>query len=535
MLYSFRSLQSLVASILLMVTLGLGSLSGLAFYFFEQARSVDSSRDTIERLMTTVGNSARVAAFSGNTRIAEDVLEGLLTNAVVGKVVIENAQGLHLSRQRSADANLGDRITTHLVSPFDESERIGQLSVWPDADQLSGKARHDAMLVVLWVLAIIMVTGMMAGLLIRGWVSHPLSRVRRQLRQIIPGKANHLRLPPYLARSELGMLVERFNQLLDAMSQEVEQERLLRVRYEHSVHRMRQLYLGAPIAILLLDHQGRMLDGNPFLARMMGLDFAELMRLKGSLILPLLLQKPEILVDMLHNSHPGEAIALDLELQVSLKGQVRWVLVEAATEWDAGRLLGAQCILHDITERKRQEIFSSHAAFHDHLTGLHNRRFVEEGFARILSKALAANERFAVLLIDLDGFKAINDRQGHAAGDAVLLAVAQRLKASVRDREDLAARLGGDEFLVLINHAENRDLLSVVARKLIAEIGKPIHLGTDNRCQVGASIGIACFPDDGTDRDSLLAAADQAMYRIKQSGKNHFAFVDAAPPSAYRD
>ena len=117
----------------------------------------------------------------------------------------------------------------------------------------------------------------------------------------------------------------------------------------------------------------------------------------------------------------------------------------------------------------------------------------------------------------------------------MLLEVAQRLKASVRDREDLAARLGGDEFLVLINHAENRDLLSVVARKLIAEIGKPIHLGTDNRCQVGASIGIACFPDDGTDRDSLLAAADQAMYRIKQSGKNHFSFVDAAPPSAYRD
>lgn len=527
-MYSFRSLQSLVAAILIMATLGLGSLSGFVFYVFEQARSEESSRDTIERLMTTVGNSARVAAFSGNTRIAEDVLDGLLTNAVVGKVLIDNAQGLHLSRQRSENVNLGYLIVKPLTSPFDESERIGQLSVWPDADQVRGKARRDAMLVVLWVLAIITLTGMIAGLLIRGWVSHPLIRLRYQLRQIVPGKTSHLRLPQYLARSELGVLVERFNQLLDAMSQEVELERQLRVRYEHSVHRMRQLYLGAPIAILLLDDTGKMLDANPFLARMMGLDVGELMRLKGSSILPRLLQAPEILSDQLQKSHPGQTITLDLELHEGLKGQVRWVLVEAATEWDAGQLVGAQCILHDITERKRQELSSSHAAFHDHLTGLHNRRFIEEGFERILGRAIAGNERFAVLLIDLDGFKAVNDQQGHAAGDAVLLAVAQRLKASVRDREDWVARLGGDEFLVLIDHAEHRDSLSGVARKLIAEIGKPILLEADKACQVGASIGIACFPDHGTDRDSLLAAADLAMYRVKQSGKNHFAFADEA-------
>ena len=168
------------------------------------------------------------------------------------------------------------------------------------------------------------------------------------------------------------------------------------------------------------------------------------------------------------------------------------------------------------------ELQAEHARFerlatHDALTELPNRRLFLDRLAQALAAAGRKGRRLALMFIDLDGFKLVNDRHGHEVGDALLRQVAERMAASLR-AEDTVARLGGDEFGALLSDVEHADDAVVVARKLLAaaegSLGEPRHRG-----DLGASIGVALFPDDGGDADALLRAADDAMYRVKATGK----------------
>lgn len=165
---------------------------------------------------------------------------------------------------------------------------------------------------------------------------------------------------------------------------------------------------------------------------------------------------------------------------------------------------------------------AEHLANYDPLTQLPNLRRTKEGLRQILTLARRGGFTPAVMFIDLDGFKAVNDTHGHAVGDGVLRIVADRLAHSVRE-SDMVGRIGGDEFVVVLSHITRPLDAGQVAGKIIEKLSRPMNVqGTV--CQVGASIGIAIFPDHGEDEDSLLKAADKAMYAIKNTGKNSFAF-----------
>jgi diguanylate cyclase (GGDEF)-like protein len=162
----------------------------------------------------------------------------------------------------------------------------------------------------------------------------------------------------------------------------------------------------------------------------------------------------------------------------------------------------------------------SHLANHDSLTGLPSRRLARDRLAMACSQAGRDQAKAAVLFIDLDGFKAVNDAFNHEAGDAVLKVVAARLSSSIR-RVDTAARQGGDEFLVILNGIDKAEAACMLAEKLGAAIAEPV-LYEDHVLHIGSSIGIAVFPDHASDADELLKAADQAMYLVKKSGKGRF-------------
>ena len=187
---------------------------------------------------------------------------------------------------------------------------------------------------------------------------------------------------------------------------------------------------------------------------------------------------------------------------------------------DAGRATRFVGSITDITEKRRQEEEIRRLALEDPLSGLPNRRLLEDRLERALSTAARNRERVAVLLLDLDGFKDVNDEFGHAAGDAVLKAVAQRLKVSVRE-SDTVARTGGDEFVLLVRGVQQRADVAHLAEKLLATIREPISDGGIT-LQVGASIGIAIYPADTLHPAQLVRLADKAMYDVKQSGRNGY-------------
>ncbi len=160
----------------------------------------------------------------------------------------------------------------------------------------------------------------------------------------------------------------------------------------------------------------------------------------------------------------------------------------------------------------------AHQASHDSLTGLPNRAFFEGRLIRALRSAAKVNERVAVLFLDSDRFKDINDNFGHAAGDAVLVAVADRVRAQLRD-DDLVARLGGDEFAVLLAPLHKAEDAQRIADKIIASMDTPIDVPGNTQVLTSLSIGIALYPDHGATPGTLLNAADVAMYQAKRSSQ----------------
>lgn len=181
------------------------------------------------------------------------------------------------------------------------------------------------------------------------------------------------------------------------------------------------------------------------------------------------------------------------------------------------------CSYIDITERKRIEEKISFMAYHDQLTSLANRELFYDRLSQAISQARRKHVRLALLYLDLDGFKAINDDYGHAAGDEVLKATANRLLSCVRD-SDTVARLGGDEFAVVLGEIRNAEDVTGVAEKILAKLSEPVQLQDANEGCVSASIGIALYPENGTEIDCLMSAADGAMYESKVNGKGNYSF-----------
>ncbi|MDS4020739.1 MAG: bacteriohemerythrin [Candidatus Competibacter sp.] len=172
----------------------------------------------------------------------------------------------------------------------------------------------------------------------------------------------------------------------------------------------------------------------------------------------------------------------------------------------------------DITDRKRTQRQLNYLAFYDPLTDLPNRALCFDRLGQALVRNRRRGESFALLLLDLDGFKAVNDRHGHKTGDALLQAVGRRLKGCVRE-SDTVARTGGDEFVVLLPHLQEPDHATLVAGKIILALAEPFLL-SGHECRVGTSIGICIAPEDGRDIETLLGHADAAMYDSKTRGKN---------------
>jgi diguanylate cyclase (GGDEF)-like protein/PAS domain S-box-containing protein len=185
-------------------------------------------------------------------------------------------------------------------------------------------------------------------------------------------------------------------------------------------------------------------------------------------------------------------------------------------------------------ERKQAEKRIKYLATHDGLTDLPNRVMFSEMLNLAIQSARRYDRRFAVLFIDLDRFKIINDTLGHEAGDTLLNKMAKRLRENLR-ASDVVARLGGDEFVVLLQEATNEEQVATVARKLLSVIIKPVTI-LGQECRVTASIGISMFPTDAHDEQSLMKNADVAMYLAKEEGKNNFQFYpkDTKPQSLER-
>jgi diguanylate cyclase (GGDEF)-like protein/PAS domain S-box-containing protein len=197
----------------------------------------------------------------------------------------------------------------------------------------------------------------------------------------------------------------------------------------------------------------------------------------------------------------------------------QWAAISAIRD-ESGEVLFYIGSFTDISERKAAEARIEHLAHHDVLTGLSNRFSLEERLEQAIATSHRYQQQLAILFIDLDRFKNINDSLGHQVGDQLLIEVARRLKACIRD-SDIAARIGGDEFVIVLTDINNNFQAAVTAEKVLENISKPYEIN-GIELNTSPSIGISIYPDDGNCSDELMKTADVAMYHAKEHGRNTY-------------
>lgn len=180
-------------------------------------------------------------------------------------------------------------------------------------------------------------------------------------------------------------------------------------------------------------------------------------------------------------------------------------------------------LFRDVTEEKASEAHIYHLAHYDPLTGLLNRSAFHEQLNRAITTSLIEQTALAIIYLDLDHFKLINDASGHSAGDILLQRISERLKICL-NKDDIISRLGGDEFVMLVSNYQDLQDIKAICEKIIGELARPIKLNNNVEVIVTSSLGVSCYPKDGPDSHTLMKNADTAMYTAKQKGRNNYQF-----------
>jgi len=316
-------------------------------------------------------------------------------------------------------------------------------------------------------------------------------------------------------RDSHGQAVARVSYSIDISEQKATEFALSR-----SQQQLLSLVEYAPHSIAMLDRELRYLVTSRRWLKEFGRGSSDLSGLCHYEILPDL---PDWWRDVYQKGLEGEYLENDEDLWIQADGTRQWLRWAVLPWYDTqGRIGGIIISTEDITERKRYEEQLQHQATHDELTDLANRNLLYDRLEQSIHFASRSGRLVAVLLLDLDRFKLINDSLGHPVGDALLCAVAKRLQGAVREA-DTVARLGGDEFVVLLAEvAEDADV-GLVAHKILVELALP-HRIDDREITVTASVGISLYPKDSADPTILIRNADVAMYRAKREGGNSFSF-----------
>lgn len=298
----------------------------------------------------------------------------------------------------------------------------------------------------------------------------------------------------------------------------------IKTELESSQRQLKAIFDHAMDGIITVDESGAIQGFNPAAESIFGYAQAEVLRKPLDLLLPAARQADgtDPMARFLRLHDPTDARAAQL-LAVRKNGETFPVELSASDMELEGKryFIG---IVRDITERKQTEERIERMAHHDFLTGLANRALFRDRLEHAIAQAARQGTRLAVLYLDLDGFKQVNDAIGHEGGDRLLCDVAARIQRIVR-AADSVARIGGDEFTCVLGSLRARTDAERVARQIIQAIAEPFAIDHQS-WTVGASIGIAAYPDDARDYESLVKAADAAMYQSKRKGKGTFTFFD---------
>ncbi len=533
---------SLVARATLWI-LSVAALVGLASSWLSNTLAIQrenlQTQTRLRELLDTVERPASIACFLQDRQLANEVGQGLLSNRIVAWVEIRAGE-TELARASQLPAMAGtttndmladsaDLIVRKITSPFNPGEIIGEIRLAPDRAEIDRHVTQASYFIGILLVVQTVAVGVAVVLVVYGLITRALRQLSDRLRDLPAEQGAKL---PRLAgheTDEIGGLVEYVNRLIDRLVGLLNQERHLRLLREIEERKFRSIFENADTGIFLIDRNGNMLSYNPAcqeIARAAGQAGTDPLSRIAIFFNDDEAQARSVIEACLRES--GN-VQRDIHL-IGGNGQPnRWIHLTLSRIED----MVLQGVVNDITERKTAEVAARKTAMTDALTGLSNRLGFETKLRELLARGhRRSRQGLALILIDLDFFKQVNDTYGHDAGDRVLIHFSRLLERAVR-KSDMIGRLGGDEFVILLDCIDQATVLEKIARQIIASVANPIDIGQGRTARIGSSIGVALLQGEAIDREQLLKKADEAMYQAKQSGRNTYhLYIETGPPIA---
>lgn len=508
---------------------------------FEYRNIRQDIAESLDRLAMAFAPSAAQALWDYQQDLLKSLAAGISEHNFVVAVNIRDIHGrMNVDFHTPAGGSSSSRLTTRqpLYHRFQDGQQevLGVLSIASSEALLFSYLKEKALSVGLTIIAQLLFLGGVLAVLSQMLVVKPLTRFSQQVGQLITedDRAKLIDLGR-VEITEIAILQQGFNQLLQqaadshalmaAANADLEQRVAERTRdldrRNQDLSREHELILAlvraSPGFVCILDEAGRILVANASAEALIGNPAIRLSEQSWLMLPTLAADHP--LRQLFDQIQMADAASVKASFS-SQRGQERRYQFEALRIGDDAEVriivLGM-----DITEEHEQKLRLQHQAFYDRLTGLPNRALLLNRLEQAITAANLREVSFAVAFVDLDQFKPINDSAGHEAGDAVLREVAARLRQCVRE-SDIIARYGGDEFVLLLLDSTDQGLQRV-ASAILEAAAQPIPW-QETQFKISASIGFAMFPSDGDNIKTLLDAADAAMYRAKQAGRNRVDF-----------
>ncbi len=527
---------NLTGSIVVRTTLSILALSLLLGFTFAAIVSAGVERHERQRaalhlreLLATVASTAQIACYLSDATLGAEIAHGLMSNRTVAGVRIQAGDVTLYQEGRVAEAtgpDAAERVVSQAVySPFGPPTPVGRISLYV-ADERVGEQAHDYSTnaaLLLTAQALLVAAGV--ALAVFMFVTKPIRSVSIELHKTRLRSGERLRVPPRNEFDEIGQLVVDVNVLICDLNALLSSERDLRLKHEVNERKLRLIFDKAETGLFVVASDGTIQSSNPAFARLLGRPLATWS--PSGVRLPDLLEGHRDSVMAMIRDSLASGRGADVDLELVLRESQPPIWVEMSLNPISANLL--QGVIDDISERKRGEINALELATHDSLTGLLNRHGFQASLKAVFSRpAPDSLPPIALLQIDLDHFKAVNDTYGHEAGDQVLRHVARVLERALR-QGDVIGRLGGDEFTAALLGISSPAKAEELARRIIADIRRPIDIGAGKAARIGASIGVALATPDDPDAESVLRRADEAMYAAKRAGRGQVC-VGGLPP-----
>lgn len=492
---------------------------GVVFAAYNELAAEETGYRSI--VMTGVPSSLQIPAYA-----APDEARTFAANVATVAGMSANGQVF----QTKSPIRYHGRILGDLVTGFSLSRVMADTT----------RSRATVALVTLIAFSI----GVLAVIALSAFITGPLKRIAVTSEQIADGDLG--RRAEIGSSDEVGLLARSFNLMLDRLAaaqyeledlnhtleerveerarelrEEITERRRAEVALRKTEEQYRLLFERNLAGVYIATVSGRILDCNQACARLFHYESKEEFLTQSGVISYMHGRDRQRLMRLLRET--GALTNEEVELR-GKDGEPVWALSNARLipSPDDATSATLEGILLDISDRKRAEEEMIYKAYHDSLTGLPNRALFLDRMSVALARAERTHQAAAVMFLDLDELKSINDTLGHTTGDELLKSLARRLSGLLRP-DDTVARVGGDEFTILIPDIKSETDAEIVAKKVLDSVAQPFQVDRDE-IHVTTSIGVAVFPTDGTDADTLIHNADGAMYRCKEGGGNSYQF-----------